>query len=157
MTRTTKSALVVGAGILGVTLGLFISLSPSRPPEVVPAPPFRFIGTPSVSTGLMTFQITNEGRAGIYYVASSPQVKSNGQWSDVQRTSARATFLAPYGTGTITATAPSNGLPWRVPVYVHRVPTKLELWKRRTENLLYRQNHHTGIKNHVTYSPEITP
>jgi hypothetical protein len=157
MTRTTKSALVVGAGILGVTLGLFVSLSPSRQPEVVPPPPFRFIGTPSVSTGFMTFQITNEGRAGIYYVASSPQVKSNEQWSDLQGTSARATILAPHGTGTIAATTPSNGLPWRVPVYVHRVPTKLELWKRRMETLLNRQNRGGGIKVHVAYSPELTP
>jgi len=150
MTRTIKSVLGVGGGVLGVTLVLFISFSPPGPP------PFRFIGTPAVSGGFMTLRITNEGRAGIYYFALSPQVKSNGEWSDLHGAGG-ATFLAPNGTGTITATAPSSGLPWRVPVYVLRAPTKLELWKRRMDILLRRQTRGVEHKVHVAYSPEIPP
>ena len=104
----------------------------------------------------MTLRITNEGRAGIYYLALPPQVKSKGEWSNLQGAGG-ATFLAPNGTGTITATAPSKGLPWRVPVYVLHAPTKLELWKRRINNLLRRHTPSVTGKVHVAYSPEIPP
>src|SRR6185369_11849925 len=105
MTKITKLALIVSAGVLGVTLGLIISLSPPRAPAPVP-PPFRFIGTPSVSAGLFTFQITNEGRALIHYLASGAQVRSNGQWIDFQPPSGRGTFVAANQTSMFIAVAP---------------------------------------------------
>jgi hypothetical protein len=156
MTTIIKSALVVGAGVLGVTLGLIISLSPPRVPAPVP-PPFRFIGTPSVSGGLLTFQITNEGRRLIHYLATPPQVRSNGQWIDFQPPSGRGTFVVANQTSMFTAVAPSNGLPWRVPVYWSYAPTKMQFWKVRVENMLRRQNRGLGIETHVVYSPEIMP
>jgi hypothetical protein len=156
MTTITKSALVVGAGVLGVTLGLIISLSAPRLPAPVP-PPFRFIGTPSVSGGLLTFQITNEGRRLIHYLATPPQVRSNGQWIDLQPALGRGTTLAANQTSTFTAVAPSNGLPWRVPVYWSYAPTRMQLWKVRVENMLRGQSRGLGIESHVAYSPEIMP
>ena len=157
MKLAAKAALVVSAGIVGVALGLAIAFSPPRPRHSLP-PPFRFLGTPGSSTGSVTFQVTNQERVAVLCGVLPPQVKSNGQWIDVQVPSAQALFLAPRQSTAFIAVAPSNGLPWRVPVAWSYGPTKLQLLKNRAENFLHRQNKGLGsLETHVAYSPEITP
>ena len=152
-----KAALVVSAGILGVALGLAIALLPPRPRHS-PPPPFRFVGTPGLSTGFVTFQVTNQERVVVLCGVLPPQVKSNGQWIDVQVPSAQRLLLAPRQGSAFIAVAPSNGLPWRVPVAWSYGPTKLQVWKTGAENFLRRQDRGpVGIETHVAYSPEITP
>jgi hypothetical protein len=160
MKRKTKAGLVVCSGVFGITLGLAIVFSADRPQAAKPPqpPPFRFAKTSGVTTGFVTFQITNEGRAAILYAALAPQVKSNGQWIDLQPPSARPAVLAPRQTGTFITVPPSNNLPWRVPVVWTYGPTKLQLWKRRAENLLRHQNRGLGgMEMEKAYSPEIAP
>ncbi len=158
MKSITKAGLVLCSGILGVTLGLAIVFSPERPQAAKPPqpPPFRFVKTSGVSTGFVTFQITNEGRALVIYAAFPPQCKSNGQWIDLRPPSGTAT-LNPQKTSTFVTVPPSNSLPWRVPVVWTYGPTKLQLWKRRAENLLWHQNRGVTLEHNVAYSPEITP
>jgi hypothetical protein len=154
MKMAAKAALVVSAGILGVALGLAIAL---WPPRHSPPPPFRFVGTLGLSTGFVTFQVTNQERGIVLCGVLPPQVKSNGQWIDVQVPSAQRLILAPRQGSTFIVVAPSNGLPWRVPLAWSYGPTKLQVWKKRAENFLRRQDRGLSIEPHVAYSPEITP
>jgi hypothetical protein len=156
MKMAAKAALVVSAGILGVGLGLVIALSPARPPHSPPTP-FRFVGTPGLTAGFVTFQVTNEERIVVLCGVLPPQVKSNGQWIGVQVPTARTLTLAPRQTSTLITVPPSSSLPWRVPVAWSYAPTRLQIWKTRAENFLRRQNRGLGLESHVAYSPEITP
>ena len=156
MRKIAKAALVLFAGMVGVALGLAIALRPARP-EPVPAPPFRFLGNPSLSAGVATFQITNQGRAVVRCWVLSPQVKSNGQWIDLQAPTAGGAMLAPRQTSTLSTTAPSNGSLWRVPVMWSYGPTKVQLWKARAENFFRRQSKGLRAESYVAYSPELGP
>ena len=149
---------MVCAGILGIAMWVIISLLPAQPRSNTPSP-FRFVGTPGVSTGLVTFQITNEGRDVILYAALPLQVRSNGQWIDLQSVplSRAATLVSPEKVSTIIVSAPLNNLPWRVPLSWSYGPTRLQLLKWRAENLLHHQRRNAGLENHMAYSPEITP
>jgi hypothetical protein len=151
MNTTTKATLVLCAGILGVSLGLIVSRCLERP---TPAP-LRFAATPAFSSGFVTFQITNQGRRVIGYTTLPVQVKSNGRWLDLQGVSpaTRSTLVPPKQTITFTTVAPSNKLPWRVPVSWSYMPTKFQIWRWRAGNLLPRQSRSLAMESQVAYSP----
>lgn len=123
--------------------------------HLTPQAGLSFVGIPTVTTGGVSFSITNESNSMIDYGTGPLQVKSNGVWRELQPLAAPFTRLAAGQAGTIMAVAPSNAEAWRVPVIWVRAPNKWQVLKKRAEFTL------TGggswnLVAHTNLSPEIT-